>query len=115
MQSRVAEPSLALPSAPSAKASTPFVSGVSPRTVTPWALGGTTDKSTIPGEPIGTWSAVIVREGSPQQIAIWFSGDAPAGSDCAGFLASHAFADLGPEAFEKVESGALVPPPGLAP
>ena len=80
-----------------------------------WVLGGTTERSTVEGEPVGTWSAVIVREGSPQQIAIWLSADAPAGSDCDGFLASHDFADLDPGELQPVESGALVPPPDLAP
>ena len=40
-----------------------------------WVLGGTIEKSTIPGEPAGAWSAVIVKDGSPQQIAVWLSAD----------------------------------------
>jgi hypothetical protein len=80
-----------------------------------WALGGTVEQSTLPGEPVGAWSAVIVKDNSPQRIAVWLSGDAPAGSDCPGFLASHDFATLGPEEFAPVGSGALVPPPDLAP
>jgi len=80
-----------------------------------WVLAGTTEQTTVPGEPLGTWSAVFVREGSPQQIGIWFSGDAPAGSDCDGFLAAHNLADIGPENFQPVASGALVLPPDLAP
>ena len=35
-----------------------------------WALGGTVEKSTIPGEPPGEWSAVIVSERSPQRIEL---------------------------------------------
>ena len=80
-----------------------------------WVLGGTTEKSTVPGEPAGAWSAVIVKDGSPQQIAIWLSADPAAGSDCDAFLASIEPAELEPEAFNPVESGALVPPPDPAP
>jgi hypothetical protein len=81
-----------------------------------WALGGTVEQSTIPGEKPGYWSRVIVKDGSPQQISIWLSTDAaPAGLDCAGFLATFGFADVGPEDFAPVASGALDPPPGLAP
>jgi hypothetical protein len=71
-----------------------------------WALGGTVEQSTIPGEPVGAWSAVVVKDGSPQRIAVWLSGDAPAGSDCLGWLASF---NIDPDM--PVESGALVPPP----
>ena len=75
-----------------------------------WVLGGTTEKSTIPGEPPGTWSAVIVKDGSPQQIGIWLSADPAAGSDCEAFVASIKPAELDPGEFSPVESGALVPP-----
>jgi hypothetical protein len=80
-----------------------------------WALAGTVEESTIRGEPIGAWSRIVVKDGSPQQISIWLSGDAPAGVDCAGFLATFPFADLGPENWAPVESGELVPPADLAP
>ncbi len=40
-----------------------------------WALGGTTEQTTAPGERAGDWSAVIVRDGSPQHIGIWLSAD----------------------------------------
>ena len=43
-----------------------------------WALGGTTEQTTVPGERAGDWSAVIVKDGSPQQIGIWLSA-APVG------------------------------------
>ena len=75
-----------------------------------WALGGTTEQTTVPGERAGAWSAVIVRDGSPQQIGIWLSAGPEAGSDCDAFLASAGIANLGPENFNPVESGALVPP-----
>lgn len=80
-----------------------------------WVLGGTTEKSTIHGEPPGTWSAVIVKDGSPQQIAIWLSADPSAASDCEAFLASFNPADFEPGTFSPVESGTLVPPPDPAP
>ena len=80
-----------------------------------WALAGTVEKSTLPGEKPGYWSRVVVKDGSPQQISMWLSADAPAGIDCAGFLATFPFADLGPENFASVDSGAFVPPPDPAP
>jgi hypothetical protein len=81
-----------------------------------WAVAGKVEQSTLPGESPGFWSRVVVKDGSPQQIAIWLSTDAvPAGIDCPGFLATFPFADLGPENFVTVESGALVPPHDLAP
>jgi hypothetical protein len=76
-----------------------------------WVLGGTTEKSTIPGEPVGTWSAVIVKAGTPQQIGIWLSADPSDASDCAAWVASIKAADIPPEEFSPVDSGSLVPPP----
>lgn len=79
-----------------------------------WALGGTVEQSTLPDETVGAWSAVIIKDGSPQRIATWLSGSAPAGSDCPGFLASFDF--TGPDDnFVQVESGALLPPPDPVP
>ena len=75
-----------------------------------WVLGGTTEKSTLHGEVPGTWSAVIVKDGSPQEIAIWLSQDPSAASDCEAWLASFEPAEFEPETFSAVESGALVPP-----
>jgi hypothetical protein len=80
-----------------------------------WALGGTTEQTTVHGERAGDWSAVIVKAGSPQQIGIWLSAGPSAGSYCEAFLASTDFVNIGPENFQPVESGALVPPPDLAP
>jgi len=79
-----------------------------------WALGGTVEKTTLPGETVGAWSAVIVKDGSSQRIAAWLSGSAPAGSDCLDFLGSFDF--TGPDDnFVPVESGALLPPPDPVP
>ena len=80
-----------------------------------WALGGTTEQTTVSGERAGDWSAVIVKEGSPQQIGIWLSDHKSEGSDCDGWLASIGLASIGLENFQPVESGALVPPPDPAP
>ena len=80
-----------------------------------WALGGTTEQTTVPGEPAGDWSAVIVKDGSPQQIGIWLSDDKSEGIDCDGWLAAIDFATITPENFRPVESGALVAPPDPAP
>ena len=76
-----------------------------------WALGGMTEKTTVPGERAGDWSGVIVKEGSPQRIGIWLSDDPSKASDCEAWLASTDFASIGPENFDAVESGRLVPPP----
>ena len=80
-----------------------------------WLLGGTVEKTTVYGESAGPWSAVIVKDGSPQHIGIWLSAGPEAGSDCAAFLSSIEPAELDPGTFSPVESGVLVPPPDLAP
>jgi hypothetical protein len=80
-----------------------------------WALGGTTEQTTVSGQRAGDWSAVIVKDDSPQRIGIWLSDPKSEGSDCDGWLGSIDLADIGPENFQPVESGALVAPPDLAP
>lgn len=80
-----------------------------------WALGGTTEQTTVAGERAGDWSAVVVKDGSPQQIGIWFSDSKSEGVDCDGWLAAIDLADLDPSNFRPVGSGALAPPPDLAP
>jgi hypothetical protein len=75
-----------------------------------WALGGKTEQTTVPGERAGDWSAVIVREGSPQLIGIWLSDDPSTAGDCEAWLALTDFATIGAENLNPVESGALVPP-----
>ena len=76
-----------------------------------WAFGGTTEQTTLPGERAGDWSAVIVQDGSPQQIGILLSIAKTAGEDCDAFFQSLADNDVS----SPVESGSLVPPPDLAP
>lgn len=80
-----------------------------------WAVAGTTEQSTVPGESAGQWSAVVVEDGSPQQIAIWLSDDKSDGRDCDAWLASFDFANIGIENLEPVESGAMVGPPDTTP
>jgi hypothetical protein len=81
-----------------------------------WSVGGTVEQTTLPGEKTGFWSKVAVKDGSPQRIAVWLSADAPAGTDCAGFLALYGgSAALGAEDFFRVMSGELVPPPDPGP
>jgi hypothetical protein len=75
-----------------------------------WAVGGTVEETTLPGESAGLWSAVIVKDGSPQQIAIWLSVP----MDCE-TLPGAEVSDLGAENFVAVTSGELVAPPDLAP
>ena len=80
-----------------------------------WAVGGKTEQTTVHGEKAGDWSAVMVKNGSPQLIAIWLSDDPSSASDCDGWLAKIDFSSIGDENFSPVESGTLVPPPALAP
>lgn len=80
-----------------------------------WALGGKVEKTTLPGEAAGAWSAVIVKDGSPQRIGIWRSDDPSTASDCKAWLAATDFTNVGDENFSAVESGTLVPPPDIAP
>jgi hypothetical protein len=75
-----------------------------------WVLGGTVEKTTVPGESAGAWSAVIVKDGTPQQIGIWLSGDPADASDCDAWVASIEPTEIGPENFNPVESGVLEPP-----
>jgi hypothetical protein len=75
-----------------------------------WVFGGTVEKTTVPGEPAGAWSAVILKAGTPQQIGIWLSGDPGEASDCDAWVASIKPAEIDPSNFNPVESGSLVPP-----
>jgi hypothetical protein len=78
-----------------------------------WAFAGTTEQSTVPDEVPGAWSVVFIKEGSPQQIAIVFSIGKSPGDDCDRFLGN--FSGWDRSALSPAESGALVPPPDLAP
>jgi hypothetical protein len=52
---------------------------------TTWILAGTTTESTTDNSPVGTHAAVLVRDGAPQELILWFE-DPPAADDCAGFV-----------------------------
>jgi hypothetical protein len=80
-----------------------------------WAVVGTIEQSTVPGESPGHWSAVVVKDGSPQEILIWLSDAKSEGDDCDAWLASFDFANVGDENLEPVESGALVGPADQTP
>jgi len=80
-----------------------------------WAFGGTTEETTVPGERAGFWSAVVVKDGPPQQVGIWLSDDKMEGVACDGWLAAIDLALIDAGNFVPVESGSLVPPPDLAP
>jgi hypothetical protein len=79
-----------------------------------WALGGKTDKTTVHGGKAGDWSAVIVRDGSPQLIGIWLSDDPSNASNCGAWLTAIDFANIDLGNFKNVESGTLVAPPAPA-
>jgi hypothetical protein len=80
-----------------------------------WALAGTVEATTIETEPVGAWSAVIVKDGSPADIGIWLSDDPSVASTCEAWLDGIEFATIDHENFVPVGSGELTPPPGLAP
>jgi hypothetical protein len=75
-----------------------------------WAIGGTVEETTLPGESAGGWSAVIVRDGSPQTIGVWLSAGPEDGATCDAFLSSFDPLELDDEAFHPIETGELVPP-----
>ncbi|HEX5827051.1 MAG TPA: hypothetical protein VFY23_05995 [Candidatus Limnocylindrales bacterium] len=77
-----------------------------------WAVAGTVEQSSADAGAANAWSAVIVKEGSPQQIGVWLSDPKVDGVDCAGWLATIEFDTIGAENFQPAESGALFPPPG---
>jgi hypothetical protein len=52
---------------------------------TTWMLAGVVDTSTHVGLKVGTRSAVIVRDGSPQEIGLWIE-EPPVATDCPSFV-----------------------------
>jgi hypothetical protein len=76
-----------------------------------WALGGTVEESTAVAGSADVWSAVMVKDGSPQQIGIHFDAEKAEGSDCADWLAEIDYSQVDPSNYHAVESGELVPPP----
>ena len=80
-----------------------------------WAVAGKTEKSSVEGGRAGDWSAVIVKPGSPALIGIWVSDDAANASDCGAWLKGIDFSTIELSNFDRVESGTLTAPAGLAP
>ena len=75
-----------------------------------WALGGKADSTTVHGGRVGDWSAVIVKDASPQLIGIWVSEDAASATDCAAWLKAIDFATIETSLLRPVQSGTLVAP-----
>ena len=48
-------------------------------------MPGTTTESTTDNSPVGTRSAVLIRDGEPQELVLWFE-DPPPADDCDGFV-----------------------------
>lgn len=80
-----------------------------------WAVGGTIEDSSVLGEQAGRWSAVFVREGSPQQVAVWLSDEKKDGSTCLGWLGALDLASIDPTELRTVTSGTLVALPDVTP
>ena len=69
---------------------------------TTWILGGEVIQSTSEGQAVGARSAVIARDGSPQQVILWFEDpSSPAAAGCPAFV--NAIPD------EEVVNGGFVP------
>jgi hypothetical protein len=80
-----------------------------------WMLAGVLTQSAVPAQPDGSWAAVIVRDGSPQQTGIYIQPQATA-DDCAEFVRE--IPDNAVEGFEMIgpmDSGSVVLPPAPAP
>lgn len=54
---------------------------------TTWMLAGEIEGATPGTVDVGTRTALIVREGSPQQVGLWFE-DAPPAADCDAFVSA---------------------------
>lgn len=78
-----------------------------------WMLAGEVEESAPGGQALGTRIAVIVRDGSPQQVAIW-AEEAPLAADCGAF-ASDIPTDAveGPAAITPVKEGGISLPAAL--
>ena len=79
-----------------------------------WALGGKIESTTVSGESAGSWSAVMVMDGSPQKVGIWLSDEASTASDCKTWLTAIDFSSMDASNFNAVGSGSLTPPAATA-
>ena len=69
-------------------------------------LGGTVETSTHVGLTPGTRAAIILRDGSPQELVFWFEDAAP-GDDCAGFVDGISDQDVINSGFVPVSGGEI--------
>jgi hypothetical protein len=72
-------------------------------------LGGKIVQSTSPERTIGMRSAVLVRDGSPQQVIPWFE-DQPRAADCAAFVDAITDEEVANGGFVPVEEGQILLP-----
>ena len=80
-----------------------------------WMLAGVLTQSADPNRADGSWGAVIVRDGSPQQTGVWTDAST-AGDDCDEFV--RGIPEMAVEGFEMIgpmDSGSVVLPPAPAP
>jgi len=76
-----------------------------------WMLAGVLTESAVPGQAAGSWAAVIVRDGSPQQAGIWTEAQATA-DDCAEFVRGIPDSAVeGPEMIGPIDVGSITLPP----
>lgn len=81
---------------------------------TTWVLGGEIIQSTSEGQAVGARSAVIVRDGSPQQAILWFEDpSSPAGAGCAAFVNAIPDEEVVNGGFVPVEDGEISLPASL--
>ena len=73
---------------------------------TTWILAGTTTESTTDNSPVGSRSAILVRDGAPQEVILWFE-DPPPAEDCAGFLEGIPEEDIVNAGFTPVTEGEI--------
>jgi hypothetical protein len=80
-----------------------------------WIFAGVLTQSADPNRADGSWGAVIVRDGSPQQTGVWTDAST-AGDDCDEFV--RRIPDMAVEGFEMIspmDSGSVILPPARAP
>jgi hypothetical protein len=79
---------------------------------TTWILGGEIEESTAEDQAVGTRSAVIVRDGAPQQVILWFE-DPPPAADCPAFVDSITDEAIAGSTFGPVQEGEISLPASL--
>jgi hypothetical protein len=72
-----------------------------------WVLGGSVDASSAEAQPVGSLAALIVREGPPQEVALYFEVFE---GDCGAFVDGIAADAIGSATFSPVEDGELTLP-----